>query len=137
VTVRVEYLDGEPNGLAAMLGGLIEANLAQHPERRRLLRPAAIGIVALDVHTAVTLTTRPDRVTLANGLAGIADVVVRTDSDTLLALSSAPLRFGFPDGATRDGRAIVRKLLRGDLRVRGLFRHPRVVARLNRLLSVS
>ena len=35
MTVRVEYLDDEPNGLAAMMGGLIEANLvhglATHP----------------------------------------------------------------------------------------------------------
>jgi hypothetical protein len=36
VSATVEYVDEEPNGLAAILGGLIEANLAQHPEREAL-----------------------------------------------------------------------------------------------------
>ena len=37
----VTYADPEPNGLASMLGGLIEANLTAHPERTALLAKAA------------------------------------------------------------------------------------------------
>lgn len=132
----VEYLDREPNGLAAMIGGLIEGNLAAHPERASLLKPSVVGLVAVDAHVAVTLRLAPGRVTVASGLVGPADVVVRTDSETLTDLSSVPLRFGFPDAMTPEGRAVTRKLLRGDLRVQGLLRHPATVARLNRLLSV-
>jgi hypothetical protein len=136
VTARVVYADEEPNGLAAMIGGLIEGNLANHPERERLLRPAVIGILADDAGVGITVRISPGRVEMANGVTGRPDVIVRTDSGTLTELSSAPLRFGFPDATTADGRAITRKLAKGELKVRGLTRHPGTVSRLNRLLSV-
>jgi hypothetical protein len=37
---------------------------------------------------------------------------------------------------TGEGRAIIRKLTKGELKVKGLSRHPGAVSRLNRLLSV-
>jgi hypothetical protein len=137
VTARVEFLDDEPNGIASMIGGLIEANLANHPERTSLLKPAVVGIVAEDAHVALTLDISRGRVKVANGLPPRADVIVRGDSETLTELSSAPLRLGFPDAFTRTGRAVTRKLFSGTLRVQGLLRHAGVVSRLNRLLSVT
>lgn len=136
MAVSVDYLDQEPNGIASMIGGLIEGNLAAHPQRRTLLRPALIGIVATDAEAALTLHLSPHRITVANGLVGRPDVVVRADSSTLAELSSVPLRAGFPDARTPEGRAATGKLLRGEMKVRGLLRHPGVVSRLNRLLSV-
>lgn len=136
MTVRVEYVDEEPNGLAAMIGGLIEGNLEAHPDRAGLLRPATVGIVATDAETAITVSLSPRAIRVANGLRGRQQVVVSADSSTLTELSSTPLRLGFPDAMTDEGREVTRKLLRGDLKVRGLFRHPEVVSRLNRLLSV-
>jgi hypothetical protein len=136
-SVRVDYADGEPNGLAAMIGGLIEGNVAADAGRARLLRPAVVGIIADDAHVAMTMRMAPGRVTVSNGIVGDPQVLVRTDSETLTELTAAPLRFGFPDATKRDGRALTAKLLRGTLAVRGLLRHPRIVARLNRLLSVA
>jgi hypothetical protein len=138
VSVEVAYLDEEPNGLASMIGGLIEANLAAHPERAKLLRPrAAIGIVAADASVALTLRLAPGRVTVGNGLSGNPQVVIRASSETLTELSSVPLRFGFPDATTPEGRAAARKLFRGELKVQGLWLHPGIASRLNRLLSVA
>jgi hypothetical protein len=137
VSVRVEYLDEEPNGLAAMIGGLIEGNLSQHPEREALLRPAHVGIVAVDAGVALTLRLAPGRVTVANGLARRSQVVIRTDSETLTELTSVPLRFGFPDATKRAGREATAKMLKGSLKVQGLALHPGIVSRLNRLLSVA
>ncbi|MGH2738577.1 MAG: hypothetical protein ACRDHH_07150 [Actinomycetota bacterium] len=135
--MRVEYTDAEPNGLASMIGGLIEANVAAHPERSRLFRPPAmVGIEARDAEVACTVRLSPDRVTVANGLAGRLAVVVRADTVTLTDLTTVPLRLGFPDALTTAGRAVTTKLLKGDLKVRGLLRHPAVVSRFNRLLSV-
>jgi hypothetical protein len=133
----VEYLDAEPSGLATMIGGLIEGNLAAHPDRAKLLRPAVVGIVATDAGVAITLRLAPGRVTVADGLLGRPQVAVEADSGTLTELTSTPLRLGFPDAMTPEGRAVSQKLLRGDLRVRGLGRHPGIVSRLNRLLSVA
>lgn len=138
MTVRVEYLDEEPNGLAAMIGGLIEANLAAHPERAKLLRPpVSVGIVAADARVALTLRLAPGRVTVGNGLSGKPQVIIRARSETLTEVSSVPLRLGFPNVMTAEGRAATRKLFRGELDVKGLWLHPGIVSRLNRLLSVA
>ena len=137
MTPTVEFLDQEPNGIAAMIGGLIQANLASHPERAALLKPAVVGIVAEDAHVALTLGISPERVTVRNGLAPHVDVLVRTDAVTLTELSTTPLRLGFPDAFSKTGRAVTRKLFGGGLRVQGLILRAGTVSRLNRLLSVS
>ena len=136
--MRVEYADAEPNGLAAMIGGLVEANVAAHPERARLLGPpAVVGIEARDADVACTLRMAPGRVVVSNGLTGPLAVVVRADGETLTELTAAPLRLGYPDAVTASGRAVTAKLLRRELSVRGLLRHPVLVSRLTRLLSVA
>ncbi len=133
----VTYADPEPNGLAAMLGGLIEANLAAHPDREALLaKPATYSITASDAGTSVSIRLAPGTVTVRNGVVGRPDVAIETASDDLIGLSSVPLRFGLPDVTTKEGREVNRKLLHRELRVKGLLAHPGKLAKLNRLLSV-
>jgi hypothetical protein len=137
--VNVAYADREPNGLATMVGGLIEANLRQHPERRSLLRPAVVELVAVDAGVSVRIALSPGQVSVSNGSPrpGRPRVRVVADSDALLLLSSAPLRFGLPDPMSSDGRAVLAKVLRRKIRIAGLVAHPLSVARFARLLSVA
>lgn len=136
--MKVAYTDAEPNGLATMIGGLIEANVSADPARARLLAPpAVVGIVAPDAEVACTVRLSPARVSVANGLVGRPLVLVRADTITLTDLTTVPLRLGFPDPLTRAGRSVSARLIRRDLKVRGLVRHPGVVSRINRLLSVA
>jgi hypothetical protein len=135
--ITVQYLDPEPNGLAAMLGGLIQGNVALHPELEKLLaKRATYTIVAPDVDVAVSIRLTPGRVTVRNGTVGRPDVMVTTDSETLVGLSSVPLKFGLPDLMTKAGREVNKKLLKGRLKVKGLLLHPMKLGRLNKLLSV-
>ena len=136
MTATVEYIDAEPNGLASMIGGLIEGNLATHPERERLLKPAMIAIEAPDAGVSLSLLIQPGKVRVANGVRGKPQLFVRAPSETLIELSSVPLRFGLPDSMTKEGRAVNQKLFRGELKVKGMFAHLGKLARLNKLLSV-
>jgi hypothetical protein len=54
-----------------------------------------------------------------------------------MGMSSVPLRFGMPDVAQADGRTVVKKMFRGDLKVRGMIRGLPLMVRLQKLLSVS
>ncbi len=138
MTSLVTYLDAEPNGLSTILGGLIDGNLSAHPEREALLRSrATFGIRASDIDAATSIRLGDGRVKVRNGIVGRPDIVVTTDSSTLVGLSSVPLRFGLPDVMTPEGREVNRKLLKRELRVKGLLRNPTKLARLNKLLSVS
>jgi hypothetical protein len=134
---KVEYTDADPNGLAEMIGGLIEGNLAAHPERQALLKPAVIAITAPDAEVSITLQIAPGRVAVSNGVRGKPDLRVTAPSDTLIELSSVPLRFGLPDNMTKGGREVTGKLMKGKIKVKGIARAPAKLARLNKLLSVN
>jgi hypothetical protein len=131
----IRFVDQTPSGLASMLGDLLGQNLVRDPGRRRLLVPAVSAVDAPDAGVAVTIAVTPATIAVADGVDTRATVRVRADSGRLLALVAAPLRFGLPDLLHGEGRAVVADLLRGRLRVRGLLRHPRQVARLTMLLS--
>lgn len=135
--VEIVLADARPSGLAEMLAGLIEANLAQHPERSALLRTAVVELDAVDADVSVTLRIRPGRVEIVNGPAGVSDVEVHAPSRRLLELSGAPIRLGFPDPFHPQGRAVLRSMARRRVRISGMLRHPLVLSRFARLLSVS
>ena len=135
--MRVEYPDGE-SGMAALLGGLIQANLAAHPEREALLRqPATFSINAPDVGAAVSIRLSPGLVSVAAGGSSHADVRIEGPAESLLALSQIPMRFGLPDPASRQGRDVARQLLSRRLKVRGSLMHAGKLMRLAKLLSVG
>lgn len=132
-----------------MLAGLLEANLARHPERAALLHPAVVEVEAADAEVAVAIRLAPGRVEVSSVPATgpeaharadgrrRADVRVRADGHDLLALSGAPLRLGFPDPFHPDGRAVLGRIIARRVRVWGMIRHPAVLSRFARLLSVS
>lgn len=134
----VTYTDTDPNGLASMLGALIEANLRANPDRAELLRPSMVELTATDAEVSASLHISPSGVEVANQRPPTrVDLGVRASSSDLIALSAMPLRFGLPDPLRREGRQIIGKLLRGRIRVSGLVRHPAKLTRLTRLLSVT
>jgi hypothetical protein len=136
VSVTVE--DDEPNGLTAMLASLIETNLARHPRRYGLLRDAVFDLTAPDAGVSTTIETRRGSVVLRDGVhPDGAHVSVVAPSSELLLLASVPLRAGFPDALSSEGRAVLRHVVRGRIRIRGLLAHPGRLSRLSRLLSVA
>jgi hypothetical protein len=135
--VSVTYADEEPSGLAAMLGGLVEQNLARDPSRRRLLRPCVAAFTVPDADVGATLRISRERVEVANHADARAHLSVTADADRLLALAAAPLRFGLPDPLRAGGRAALRAIVVREIRVEGMLRHPRRLQRLDRLLSAG
>lgn len=132
-------LEGEPNGLAQMLAGLVEANAAADADCARLLAGTR-GVVQLDVADAgvtVGLKFVPGALTVTSGPVAGADLRVTTDADALMGLSTVPLRAGLPDPFTAAGRDVLRMLATGRLRVRGRVKGLAMMRTLNRLLSVG
>ena len=135
--MTVVYGTEEPSGFASMVGGLIEQNLERDPTRRRLLRPSCATLTAPDAGVAVTVRTGAGTVEVRDGEDPAAHVAIRADSDRLLGLTTAPLRFGLPEPLDARGRAVLRDVLSGRIRIRGMLTHPRRLARLSSLLSVA
>ncbi|HEX9123871.1 MAG TPA: hypothetical protein VF984_11045 [Actinomycetota bacterium] len=136
--MKVEYAEPEPDGLASMVGGLIEANLIRHPDRMKLLRPSVIDLSASDADVSVSLAIEPARIVVAPaaGANGRSHVHVQAHASDLLLLASVPLRFGLPDPFTRVGRVVLSRIGRRRIRIEGFLRHPGALVRLSKLLSV-
>jgi hypothetical protein len=141
VSPLVRYADAEPNGLADLLGRLLEANVEQDPARRRLLAPAVIEVDATDAEVAARVELARELVVVANApsarAAARADVRIRAGAGDLLSIVGAPLFAGLPSPFRRDGRDVLRRIANGSVRISGMLRHPVVVSRFARLLSVS
>ncbi len=126
----------EPSGLAELVAGLVEQHLAREPERAAHLQPCVVVLAVPDAEVAVTVRLSPGIVKVSDGEAPRAHLRVVAPSDRLLALTAAPLRAGLPDPLSRGGRAALADVLTGRVRVHGMLRHPRRLARFTSLLSV-
>ena len=136
--MTVRFADADPNGLADLVGRLIDTNLQARPDRRRLLAPAVIELSASDADTHATLSLSGDGVLVSNGRSsGRAHLRVRADAYDLVEFAGAPLRLGLPDVFEAEGRAALGRVLGGRVRVSGMLRHPVRLSRFNRLLSVA
>ncbi len=129
----------ELEGLGAMLADLVRGNLDADPSRARLLRgvTGTINIRARDAEVEIGMEFRDGRLHVRGTPFTAPRLSIETDADTLMGMSTVPLRFGMPDVGHADGRAVVQKMLRGNLKVRGMLRGMPLMVRLQKLLSVS
>jgi hypothetical protein len=130
-------LEGEPEGLAVMLGALLQA-AAEDPAKARVLdaMKGAVTVAVPDAEVEVGLR-------FGNGVCRVygdaipgSTVRIEMPADTLMAFSSIPLMFGMPSAMTPEGRAFTKQVLTREVRIYGL-RHLRLITQLNTLLSVA
>lgn len=127
----VRLSDEVPNGLSSLLGEILAARLAEHPNRLRLLRGSKVGVRAADIGLSSTVYLDPGRVAIRNGMSKTAHLRIRADSATLMSLAEArvipsPGEIMRLFHALRTGRLRVEGLPRG---VDGLSRFHRLMAR--------
>lgn len=133
--VGVTLESPHPSGLAEMIAGLLEQQLAREPAREALLRPSIVQLSVPDAAVTVTVRLAPDGVRVADGVAPDAHLRIDAPAERLLALAAVPLRAGMPDPLHPDGRAAIADLMTRRVRVDGLLRHPRRLVRFTSLLS--
>jgi hypothetical protein len=128
----------EDNPLAVDLAGRIRKNVAQSPALRAdfaALR-ASVLMVAEDRAEACTLRFDHGRLTVHDGNVGIPSVTFCGAEAALRRLGDFPItrRLRLP-AIAEARRLLVDLFVRGDLKVYGLFAHPRTVVLLLRVLS--
>lgn len=121
-----------------MIADLIEANVTAHPELELLLAgpPRALAITATDLEAEVGLVIGEGECVVSGKRDPLAKVWVYSDSATLIEMPRAKLLGGLPSIADEVGRQILWKMIKGDLRIKGIWRIG-TLKRLQRLLSVD
>ena len=136
----VDYADAEPSAFASMLGGLIEANVENRPEKRKDFETLAarVGIFVTDIDEGVTLDFQRGSLLVHNGLQPKRDITIRAEADTVMNLSNLKIGpFGMPVYYDEVGRGIAMKLVRGRLRIDGLIGNLATLNTVTRIFSVA
>ncbi len=129
----------DSDALAVMLADILERNLEEHPQRTRDFDALDIA-VEIDVKGAdvrSTLEFRGGELVFHSGIAASPGLVVSADMDTLMEVTNLKIRLGLPNPCDETGIAVVKKLLRGELKIKGLLAHPMALLRLIRVISVA
>jgi len=124
--------------LTGVMADLLGGNLEEKPHRMKdfnALR-ANVGINATDAESQVTLAFQGGKLVVHNGLRD-PDLVISATVDTLLGITNLKIKFGMPWYFDAVGLDTVKKLLKGDLKIKGMFFHPLVLTRLTKVMSVA
>jgi hypothetical protein len=137
--VSFVVIDPDVEGLGVMLADLVRGNIEADPGRARLLHGLSgrVNVHVPDAEVDVSLEFREGQMLVHGKPYPKADLDITTDAETLMGMSTVPLKFGMPDAMKADGRAVMGKMLRGELKVRGMMTKPKLMTRLQRLLSVG
>lgn len=137
-------IGAEDNELSVWVAQCIKRSLAADPQNRRdfdAMR-AAVAMVAPDLRLQTTLRFDHGHVTIHDGMLGVPDLTFCGDFAVLMGIENVPLtrlgRLPLPALSRRSTalwRQSVVELLTGELKIYGLLQHPRLVARMLRLLS--
>ncbi|HKC18705.1 MAG TPA: hypothetical protein VKE27_03655 [Candidatus Dormibacteraeota bacterium] len=135
----VTYADPEPSAFASMLGGLIDANIANSGARRNDFDDlkARVGVWVTDIDEGVTLDFQGGALVVSNGLRPKRDITIRADADTVMNLSNLRIgMFGMPVYYDEVGRGIASRLLQGKLRIEGILGNIATLNTVTRIFSV-
>ena len=131
----------EDNALAVGLADRIRRALKQ-PRRAALFRKirGSIGLVAHDLNTALTLRFDFGRLTIHEGLVGVATITIVGSASEITALGMLPFGRPWISAVLRRSERVRLKALRqatrrGSLRIYGLISHPRLAIRFLELVA--
>jgi hypothetical protein len=126
-------------GLAEMVFNLIRQNLEQRPHKLSGFKAlhSNVVIVARDIDVTITLAFGRGELTIYNGTVGKADLKIIADHDAILALSLVNIFMGLPNYFDETGRDILKRLLRGSLKIEGLLKHPLQLVHLTKIFSLN
>ncbi len=125
--------------LAETLREILTRNLDEHPDKSRLFQflKSAVCIHTTDTDQKLTLYFNRGSCVIFAGLIGKPDLQIETTEEQLLALSNLNLIAGMPSLVDGSGRELAKKLVNGEVRVQGMFRHPVAIAFLGNIFSVN
>lgn len=116
----------EDNGLALMLRGLLEENLAASQPKREDFASirTCFALIAPDAEVEVSLWFEGGRCTLYNGVRAGTEVTITADSGKIPELSLLSFRFGLPWLLDDAGKEFLRAFALREIAITGLIDLP-------------
>ncbi|MHB8896389.1 MAG: hypothetical protein ACYC99_14585 [Candidatus Geothermincolia bacterium] len=131
--------DAGDAGMAVMMADMIRTNLKDKPERLKdfIQLKGDVWITAKDAGTDMTMAFDYGKLRVHGSMIGKPILRISTDSTTLLDLANIQIKFGMPYYFDEVGRMVLKKLLTGELKIKGLVTHNPALTRLTKIISVK
>lgn len=123
---------------STVIADLLSGNLQQNPRKLSTFNRLQ-GTVALnlpDIEAAITLIFADGQLRIEPGLLGQPDLIVHSSSEHIISLTALSIKCGLPYYFDRAGLQVLKQLWNGDLKIQGLFFHPRLLTRFTKIMSV-
>ena len=129
----------ELDGLGSIVADLLADNLASEPGRERLVRGRkwAVAIAVPEAESSFRINLGGETITVVADTADQPTLRLTTDGDTLIEIPEVQLVAGLPSPFTASGRLLISKLLRRQVVIEGIVRHPILLTRILRLLNTA
>ncbi|NIO04915.1 MAG: hypothetical protein GTN74_09950 [Proteobacteria bacterium] len=137
---QIELAKGtESEGLPEMLATLLRQNLEQKPYKLKDFNALdiVVGLKVTDLEVAMTLVFRHGHLVIRDGLVMDPKLLITTDSEGIFDLNLIRIRFGLPWYLDAQGRKVLKSLLSGRLKIRGMLTHMGSLTRLTKIMSVK
>ncbi len=121
-----------------IISELLSSNMKQDAGKMRTFRSmhGAVAIDLADIEAAVSLIFAGGKLRILPGIAGRPDIIIKTDSDKVMGLNSVSIKFGLPYYFDKAGMTVLRQLLSGDIKIKGMLAHPFLLTKLTKIMSV-
>ena len=137
---QIKFAPGmDDPGLPVMIADIIKGNLDAKPQRQNDFNAlnGNICMQAEDAGLDMTMAFDKGTLTIHNGKVGNPKLCISTDSGTLLNLANIDVKFGLPYYFDEVGLGVIKKVLTGGLKIKGLLIHPIMLTRFTKLMSVK
>jgi len=125
-------------GLPVMLADLIRQNIEKRSDKIKPFESlrAKVFIEVPDIQASAGLEFHQGRLTLSKNLFGEPDLHILTNSTTILDLSLLRIKLGLPYFFDKNGFKILKKILSGELIIKGLLKNFSALINLTKVISI-
>ena len=125
-------------GLPVMLADLIRQNIEKRPDKIKPFESlrAKVLIEVPDIQTSAGLEFHQGKLTLSKNFSGEPDLHILTDSTTILDLSLLRIKLGLPYFFDEKGFKILKKILSGEIIIKGLLKNFSALINLTKVISI-
>ncbi|MDQ3759747.1 MAG: hypothetical protein M3331_07390 [Actinomycetota bacterium] len=119
-------------GIAPSIFGLVERGVLMRPEHAATVH-GRVQLRFRDGYPPVSMIFGGDRIEVEDGEVECPNLTVKAGLADVVLLTTAPLRLGMPSPANARGRAVLQKMARGEIRLKGDLGLARAMLELMRI----
>lgn len=119
-------------GIAPSIYALVERGVLKRPQQAAAVR-GRVQLHFREAHPPVSMVFEGAEIEVFDGEIEEPELIVTADLADVVLLTTAPLRMGMPSPVNARGRAVLQKMARGQIRLRGDLGVARAMLELMRI----